>query len=433
MTDELISELGRIPFAEAASIRVILVGHEAASVAIVSSLTRGGDDWWNDPSVPAAALDVDRVAWSGIALRVPQDMAMPDVSSTDTLLEALNALGSPTRSELLGTNGFQFLLFFRMGDLPLLLWVPASRKIFAHTALLAGPNGMRRLDPAHDGLARRRVGIVGAGSVGSKLASSIVRSGVGRILLIDEDLLLPGNLVRHDLDWSSVGGHKADELAWRLRLIRPGLDVALRRTALTGQEASASVAAALADLTACDVIVDATADGAVFALVGGLAAERGTPMIWAEVLAGGIGGLVARFRPGHEPTPVLMRSRILAWCRGMDAPLPAAGVDYASTGNDGQPLIADDTDVTVIAAHAARLVLDTLLERAPSDFPHPAYFIGLRRAWIFREPFDTHPVDVGQPEETRSAGPIPPDVLEKNLAFLSSLLPDSPCAPDPTS
>ena len=45
---------------------------------------------------------------------------------------------------------------------------------------------------------------------------------MGRFLLLDGDVLLPGNLVRHDLDWASVGGHKVDELAWRLAVVRPG-------------------------------------------------------------------------------------------------------------------------------------------------------------------------------------------------------------------
>ena len=41
--------------------------------------------------------------------------------------------------------------------------------------------------------------------MGSKLAASLARSGVRRFVLVEEDVLLPENLVRNDLDWRDVG------------------------------------------------------------------------------------------------------------------------------------------------------------------------------------------------------------------------------------
>ncbi|MCT4372027.1 ThiF family adenylyltransferase [Yangia mangrovi] len=40
-------------------------------------------------------------------------------------------------------------------------------------------------------LADKSVGIVGCGSVGSKVAASLCRTGVGKFLLIDEDIFFP--------------------------------------------------------------------------------------------------------------------------------------------------------------------------------------------------------------------------------------------------
>ncbi len=34
---------------------------------------------------------------------------------------------------------------------------------------------------------------------------TLARSGVANLLLVDDDLFLPDNLVRHDLDWRDVG------------------------------------------------------------------------------------------------------------------------------------------------------------------------------------------------------------------------------------
>ena len=68
-------------------------------------------------------------------------------------------------------------------------------------------------------------------------------------------------------------------------------------------------------------------------------------------------------------------------------------LDYDSKTLEGPPLIADDADVSVIAGHASRMALDTLMRPEASAFPHSAYVIGLARAWIFTQPFDVRPVD----------------------------------------
>src|SRR3546814_14491424 len=63
------------------------------------------------------------------------------------------------------------------------------------------------------------------------------------------------------------------------------------------------------------------------------------------------------------------------------------------------PYIAYDGEISVIAAHLSRLALDTLLERTPSRFPYSAYVIGLHEQWLFTQPFDTAPVDLGLPDD----------------------------------
>ncbi|MEI2768746.1 MAG: ThiF family adenylyltransferase, partial [Nitrosomonas sp.] len=61
-----------------------------------------------------------------------------------------------------------------------------------------------RLPEEYDQLSKVRVGIVGLGSIGSKIAVSLARSGMRRFLLVDDDYLVPGNLVRHELSWAFV-------------------------------------------------------------------------------------------------------------------------------------------------------------------------------------------------------------------------------------
>jgi sulfur-carrier protein adenylyltransferase/sulfurtransferase len=84
-------------------------------------------------------------------------------------------------------------------------------------------------------------------------------------------------------------------------------------------------------------------------------------------------------------------------------------------------LIADDADVTVIAAHAARMAIDVLIPRNPSSFPNSVYLIGLAKAWLFAQPFDTYPIDVGPPEAAAPAEDINPELAAEEVARILRL------------
>jgi ubiquitin-protein ligase len=250
-----------------------------------------------------------------------------------------------------------------------------------------------RLPGGYESLASRKVGIVGCGALGSKIAASLARSGVRGFVLIDADILKPGNLVRHELDVGSVGAHKAEALATRLKALAAGISVSYRRVILGGQESSGNTASVLEELSTCDLLIDATANPQAFNFVASVARNALRPMIWAEVYAGGIGGFVGRVRPGIEPPPHSARTQYLGWCRNQGVPWHGLDRDYAAHGIGTETLIADDSDVAVIAAHTTRMGIDALVHPDNSAFPHPAYVIGLAREWIFTEPFDTRPID----------------------------------------
>ncbi|WP_363352300.1 ThiF family adenylyltransferase [Methylocystis echinoides] len=262
-------------------------------------------------------------------------------------------------------------------------------------------NATARLPETYGGLASKKVGVVGAGSLGSKIAASLTRSGVGSFVLVDDDILTPGNLVRHELDAGSLGAHKVDGLESRLRAVAPGVNVSGRRVVLGGQESSGTTASVLDELATCDLLVDATADPQAFNFVASVARQFLRPMIWAEVYAGGIGGFVGRLRPENEPPPHAARRQYLAWCRDQGVPWHGEGDRYDAQREDAPPLVADDAEVAVIAAHASRMAVDVLIRPDTSAFPHPGYVIGLSAEWIFAEPFDTRPLDFSPEGEWR--------------------------------
>jgi hypothetical protein len=193
----------------------------------------------------------------------------------------------------------------------------------------------------------------------------------------------------------------------------------VRRHRLGGQESSGSVETLIEGLAACDLIVDATADGRASGYVAAAAAAGKKPVVWAEIFGGGFGGLIARHRPAQEPDPASMRGIIESWCREQGKPLEPA-IDYETRDKLGS-WIADDADVSVIAAHAARMAIDVLVGREPSAFPHSVYMIGLAKWWIFEEPFDTLPVPVGTPASVPDE-PVDEGVQQEESAFVGTMI-----------
>lgn len=72
-------------------------------------------------------------------------------------------------------------------------------------------------------LARATVGIAGCGGIGSNAALSLVRAGVGRLILIDHDRVELSNLNRQAFFRADVGRPKVAALADHLRAIHPGV------------------------------------------------------------------------------------------------------------------------------------------------------------------------------------------------------------------
>lgn len=255
----------------------------------------------------------------------------------------------------------------------------------------------------NDVVTGKRVAIVGCGSMGSKVAASLVRAGVTNFLLIDGDVLKPGNLVRNDLDWAAIGAHKVDGVAKRLRAIRPDVEIEKWIGQFGSQYSTGNVLTCLEKLAKCDLIVEGTASGQGFGYAASVATVEQIPMVWGRVFGGGYGGYVTRCRPGLEQPPLEVRHEIHLWLTQPAFPKPPkdSDIDYGAEPDDQAPMIADDTDVSVISAHLARMALDTLRPVEETDYPCSAYVIGLRKEWIFENgPFDTFALTLAPPQST---------------------------------
>jgi len=249
-----------------------------------------------------------------------------------------------------------------------------------------------RLPPVLKELKYKKIAIIGLGSVGSKMAVSLARSGVENFLLLDDDILAPHNLVRNQLDWDNVGLHKADAVACVIKKVNPNAQVSVRRFLIGGQENSALASGILNMIGQHDLIVDATANKNVFSLLSAVTEKNKKILVWGELFAGGYGGLIARSRAGIELSPLNIRQHLNEY---FDT-LPVAPISHATSYNtiyNNEVMIASDADVTILSGYLSQFVLDSLLSPEKSEFPVSAYLLGFRKGWIFSSPFDTIPIE----------------------------------------
>lgn len=240
----------------------------------------------------------------------------------------------------------------------------------------------------------KRVAVVGVGSVGSTVAELLTRSGVSRLVLVDGDVMLPGNLERHILDWRDVGLHKVVAVRRRLLHIAPSAGIEVVTSNLNWQRSARSQSTDTDLISTCDVIVNATGDVPTGMLLGALAERNGRAFVSAEVFEGGLGCLTARSLPGLDPTYMEGRMAYEAFCEEQNVLPPPSGTrTYEALTFDGAPIQADAAATTSTAAQTARIVLDILDDRVQELSP-PWVLTGFRSGWLFTRQGESLGLDI---------------------------------------
>jgi len=99
---------------------------------------------------------------------------------------------------------------------------------FYRTELLVGQQGSHKL-------AQTSVAVIGLGGVGSYSAEALARSGIGKFILIDFDVIEPTNINRQILALqSTIGKPKVELMQQRIRDINPKAEVIIYQEVLDG-------------------------------------------------------------------------------------------------------------------------------------------------------------------------------------------------------
>lgn len=144
--------------------------------------------------------------------------------------------------------------------------MPINEK-FSRTERLIGTEAMEKLAKAH-------VAVFGVGGVGGHVCEALIRSGVGSLDIIDNDVFSESNLNRQLFSLSdNIGCYKVDEAEKRLLQINPEAVIRKFRTFYTPETSDEF------DFTQYDYVIDAidTVTGKIGLIM--QANESGVPII----------------------------------------------------------------------------------------------------------------------------------------------------------
>lgn len=139
----------------------------------------------------------------------------------------------------------------------------------------------RHTPGVHARLKSATVGIAGLGGLGSAIAVALARTGVGKLIVADFDVVEPSNLNRQQYFVDQIGMLKTDALVSNLRKINPYVQVEAHAVKLTPDNLFPTFGAV-------DVMIEAfdRADQKAMLLQAFTAQKPGIPFIGASGMAG---------------------------------------------------------------------------------------------------------------------------------------------------
>lgn len=183
------------------------------------------------------------------------------------------------------------------------------------------------------------VGIAGAGGLGSFVALALARTGVGRLVIADHDIVEPSNLNRQQYFIDQIGEPKVHALAHTIARVNPNVKVVPHHTRVTAE----NLASLFGDV---EVMVEAFDDAREKAM------------------------LAEAFRLTRPGVPLVASSGLAGSGESNDVRTHLAGRDLfiigdgTSAAEPGQGLMAPR--VGVAAHHQANAVLRLLLGESPA-------------------------------------------------------------------
>ncbi len=293
------------------------------------------------------------------------------------------ALGERGRPEpLLPSGGRDFILFcwerHAQTDLLVMACKGTGNEVDA-IAVQAGPNDedslILRAGPDATALRTRKVALFGAGALGGHTATLLAESGVGFLDIVDSDVLLPGNVVRHVAGHNLVGASKAHAVQAAIANHAPWTEATgFTEHPRTPSQMSERVGSA-------DIVIDTTGNEALVLSLATLLEGTRTPLISGALYRGGRIGRVQR-QALPSDTPIHQRGDLTRY-----PPIPAGdGWEDFATSQLGCSAPVNNAPPTAVSA-CASLIVQSAIDALTGRFELADEVLDVYRA-IPSPPFD---------------------------------------------
>jgi molybdopterin/thiamine biosynthesis adenylyltransferase/ubiquitin-protein ligase len=216
-------------------------------------------------------------------------------------------------------------------------------------------------------LEKKRVLVVGGGSIGSEVLAELAASGVGFYTVIDEENFDAGNSTRHAADLLYIGESKVEIAKKIIQARNPQAKVNVIPVSIFNL--NQDILSKLIDES--DVVLDLTANKLVEGYLNQkVCVERKKILLQAAASKGGLTGLVLAIVPGKSACLRCLSERKLNY-------VPVSNLDTEMLKNTppdfgacSQPALpASGMDTREIAIQAARVTLQILLQDENSFYP----------------------------------------------------------------
>lgn len=240
----------------------------------------------------------------------------------------------------------------------------------------------------YDMLKDKKVCIIGCGAGGSKDAEYLVKSGITKFILIDNDTLQTENILRHACQLDDLSIEKVYAVEEKIKMINPDAEVKTMQKHLEIIDTATDKLIRDSNL----IIVDTSSNENLF---NEYALARGIPVIYPKVYPMGFGGEIIRIIPGltpcfecsHQSKEVIIEETF------KDAKFPEIETASYDTLSDGTnvpiPALAADSDF--ISLICIKMALEILTTEEPKSLTNSSHIRlwGNKKEWIFDQEFQS--------------------------------------------
>lgn len=228
----------------------------------------------------------------------------------------------------------------------------------------AGPDDLFARMPGWTRVREKTAAVFGLGAIGAPVAIELARHGIGRLKVIDHDIVDPATIRRWPIGVPAFGDLKCKLVAGNILHNYPWTDVVpfdVRIGTLPPNEGPRTDQRDLIwdIIKDCDIVIDCTAELGVNHFLSDLTVAGGIPYVMANATPGVWGGMVARFQ-GGDPCWMCMRHAFYGDSPALILP-PEAPEDYIQPPGCADPTFTGRAcDLAEISLQTVRQVLGLL-------------------------------------------------------------------------